>query len=195
MTTVYFVRHGIVFKPQNVIMSRTPGFHLSEEGRKGVKKTASEFVGKEITKIYASPMERCQETAEIIGETLDLDVTTDKRLNEVKNVFQGMLEDEWNGKYPDKIIYQLPEQQEKGEMPEQIVARMRSFLDEVLEKFENQSIVTVSHGDPIMFLEYSLIGKRYLDLRDRNHDYIPRAGYFEWQFEGINLVKETRSWG
>ncbi len=136
MTAVYyFVRHGIVYKPQDVIMSRLPGFHLSREGREGVEKTASDFVEKETAKIYASPMERCQETAKIIGDKLGLGVITDERLNEVKNVFQGMLVDEWNNRYPGKIVYELPEQQERGEMPEDIVARMRSFLDEVLVKF------------------------------------------------------------
>ncbi len=195
MTSAFFVRHGMVFNPQVVIMSRSPGFHLSEEGKKGIKNIAPGFLGGEIRAIYASPMERCQETAKIIGETLGLDVLKDKRLIEVDNVFRGMLKTDWEKKYPGKTIYQLPEQQEKGEMPEQIVNRMRSFLDEKLEEFKNRSFMAVSHADPIMFLECFLIGRRYSDLRDTDPDYIPRAGFFEFRFEGQRFLGESWSWG
>lgn len=75
MKKIYLVRHG----------KRESHFEdtlLSEIGEKQAEVTGNYFKDKNIKKIYASPLPRTQQTAEIISKILNLPINTDDRLKE-----------------------------------------------------------------------------------------------------------------
>ena len=94
-STVHLVRHGEVFNPEGVLYGRLPEFHLSELGRRMAEQVAGHFeeqrrAGANIVHLVASPLVRAQETAQPVAEALDLAITTDARIIEAENRFEGM---------------------------------------------------------------------------------------------------------
>lgn len=179
MTTVYFVRHGEIENPKNIVPLWLPGFALSAVGRAQIETLADQFSAKNIAAIYTSPVQRCRESAAIIGEKLNLPVTVDDRLIELKSPFQGMDKDEFEKMRGEKSLYRFPQQLERGEKPEEVAARMRSFLDEIAQKHKDHNVIAVSHGDPIMVLKYSLEGKDIYAVSEGVQGYLQKGGYIK----------------
>lgn len=90
--TVHLVRHGLVHNPSGILYGRLPGYHLSEVGRAMAQRVAEHLqrgLGDQVRYLAASPLERAQETAEPIAETLGREILTDERLIEPENIFEG----------------------------------------------------------------------------------------------------------
>src|SRR3984957_14779066 len=83
MTTFHLLRHGEHAVQGRICAGRMPGIVLSEKGRGEVERAAERLAGAEIAAIYASPLERAQETAGIVGRRLDLPVTVNDELSEL----------------------------------------------------------------------------------------------------------------
>lgn len=93
--TVHLVRHGEVHNPEAVLYGRLPEFHLSELGRRMALQVADYFgqrqdEGANIVHLVASPLTRAQETAQPVARALELGITTDERIIEAENRFEGM---------------------------------------------------------------------------------------------------------
>ena len=82
MAKVVAIRHGEVENPDNVIYARLPGFRLSERGRAEATSLAERLAGSAVREVWASPLERAQETAEILAGPHGLTVQSDERLLE-----------------------------------------------------------------------------------------------------------------
>lgn len=141
-TTIYFVRHGAYAQQGELLPLRTPGVHLSLQGRSQAEKLAAFFADKQIAAFYASPLERAQETAKIIAGTKP--VITDERLNEIRSDPMPDADSGWDKYTKDWYIAR------GGETMEDVGARMRDFIQEKSKQYAGQSIVVASHGDPIM---------------------------------------------
>jgi broad specificity phosphatase PhoE len=94
-STVHLVRHGEVHNPEGVLYGRLPEFHLSELGRRMAAQMADHFErrrndGANIVHLVASPLTRAQETAQPVAAALGLGITTDERIIEAENRFEGM---------------------------------------------------------------------------------------------------------
>ena len=89
MTVVHLLRHGEVHNPEHVLYGRLPGYHLSANGRMMAVAAADFFAGRPVAAVFASPLERAQETAQPVAERLGLTITTDDRLIESENVLEG----------------------------------------------------------------------------------------------------------
>jgi broad specificity phosphatase PhoE len=76
------IRHAQVWNPDGVVYARLPGFHLSEQGRADTGEMATAVASAPISAIYASPLERAVETAEILAGPHDLIPIIDDRLAE-----------------------------------------------------------------------------------------------------------------
>ena len=95
MNTIYLVRHGE--NKANITKEfsyKKVDYPLTTKGILQAQQTADFFKDKAIDEVYASPLRRARETAEIIASTLDLQVTVIENFREV-NV--GALE----GRPPD----------------------------------------------------------------------------------------------
>lgn len=147
-TTIHLVRHGEVHNPQQIFYGRIPGYVLSENGIQQVHRLGKHLQHNKIKKIYASPLDRTKQTAQIIAEYFpEIKIVHDERLIEVGSPTEGQLLHTLSGHnfnfYHDKY-------RGNGETINDIVERMTRAIDEFATIHTGEEIIAVSHGDPIM---------------------------------------------
>ena len=175
-TLIIFVRHGKTPTTGTKLPGRAPNLHLSDEGKsqaemiaKEIEKSSSSFLGKGVSAIYASPMERTQETARPIAKALNLRVRTLKGLNECDfGDWTGRrLRDlsklkSWSTVQKKPSSFRFP----NGESFTEMQNRMLRTVDKIRERHPGETIVCVSHADPIKAILASAVGTP-LDLFQR----------------------------
>lgn len=153
MNIVHFVRHGE--NPANLTREfshRVVDYPLTERGVAQARATARYFAGHEIAAVYASPLRRAAQTADIIAETLGLPVQTVEAFREV-NVGALELEppNEANWALHDRIIAEWFGGQPSSRFPDgedltTLTQRMRQGLLDVLGGRYDQQMIIVAHG-------------------------------------------------
>jgi broad specificity phosphatase PhoE len=151
ITVVHLLRHGEVHNPDHVLYGRLPGYHLSANGRMMAAAAADYFEGRPVAAIFASPLERAQETAQPVAERLGLPIITDDRLIESGNVLEGKSVSLASlGLNPRNWRYLWnPFRPSWGEPYSHIVARMRQVVDRARDASGGREAVCVSHQLPI----------------------------------------------
>jgi broad specificity phosphatase PhoE len=151
ITVVHLLRHGEVHNPDHVLYGRLPGYHLSANGRMMAAAAADYFEGRPVAAIFASPLERAQETAQPVAERLGLPIITDDRLIESGNVLEGKSVSLASlGLNPRNWRYLWnPFQPSWGEPYTQIVGRVRQVVDRARDASRGREAVCVSHQLPI----------------------------------------------
>jgi broad specificity phosphatase PhoE len=151
ITVVHLLRHGEVHNPNHVLYGRLPGYHLSANGRMMADAAADYFDGRQVAAVFASPLERAQETAQPVAARLGLQIVTDDRLIESGNVLEGksvslasLAVNPANWKYLWNPF--LPSW---GEPYTEVVARVRQVVDRAREAARGREAVCVSHQLPI----------------------------------------------
>lgn len=184
MTTIYIVRHGEYENPQYLYPGSLPGYPLSERGKAQVESLGVFLQGKSITLIYASPVLRTKQTAEILSSALSLPVTYDDRLLEVHTWLDGVPMkqfDDTNG----ELSY-MPENLKKGaESMGEVADRMYGFIEEKRKQHEGKVVLIVTHGDPMRFGVMKYMGLPITFEASRSVA-IPLAGGYKLVFEGSN---------
>src|ERR1700742_133776 len=147
ITVVHLLRHGEVHNPNHVLYGRLPGYHLSANGRMMAAAAADYFEGRPVAAVFASPLERAQETAQPVADRLRVPVTTDDRLIESANVLEGkpvslssLAVNPLNWKY-----LWNPFTPSWGEPYAQVVARVRQVIDRAREAASGQEAGCGSH--------------------------------------------------
>lgn len=188
-TTIYLVRHGDVENPDQLYYGRLPGFPLSDEGRRQGLAAGEYLRTRAITAIYASPQTRAQETARIIHAALDgkPHLFDEPALNEIYSQYDGATQDEmdrrqWNFYAEAGAQY---------EQPQDVLARVRRFVQRVRIDHEGEEVVAVSHADPIVFywmwvldIELKVENRRILDRYGLADDYPAKASISCFRFRG-----------
>jgi broad specificity phosphatase PhoE len=151
ITVVHLLRHGEVHNPDHVLYGRLPGYHLSANGRMMAAAAADYFEGRPVAAIFASPLERAQETAQPVAERLGLPIITDDRLIESGNVLEGKSVSLASlGLNPRNWRYLWnPFRPSWGEPYTQIVGRVRQVVDRARDASGGREAVCVSHQLPI----------------------------------------------
>jgi len=162
ITVVHLLRHGEVHNPHHVLYGRLPGYHLSANGRLMAAAAADFFDGRPVAAVFASPLERAQETAQPVAERLKLTITTDQRLIESENVLEGksvslasLATDPRNWQY-----LWNPFRPSWGEPYIQVAARVREVVDRARETARGREAVCVSHQLPIWVTRLAAEHKR-----------------------------------
>ena len=173
---IFLLRHGEVENPNDVLYGRLPNFHLSEEGRDHVRRTAQQLKTSNIKKVYSSPMERTIETSQILIESLGLDkadLIVDSRLIESDcRDWQGKPLEEFremvkSTDWTDQV--EIEPMRESG-------ARVQQVLQEIAQKGENA--VVVSHGDPLTGALVNILD----DFDFYNNHYMKKAEFAELSY-------------
>lgn len=162
ITVVHLLRHGEVHNPDHVLYGRLPGYHLSANGRMMAAAAADYFAGRPVAALFASPLERAQETAQPVAERLGLTITTDDRLIESENVLEGKsisLADLALNPLNWRYLWN-PFQPSWGEPYTQVVARVRQVIDRAREAARGKEAVCVSHQLPIWISRLAAERKR-----------------------------------
>jgi broad specificity phosphatase PhoE len=160
--TVHLVRHGEVENPKGIIYGRLPGFHLSERGQRQAAAAAAHLKDADVGAIWASPLERAQQTATFIAEVHGLEITTDDRLLESLSSFEGV------GKTAYALLrnprhwwrFRNPMKPSWGESFRDIQARMTSAVTDAIVAAGGREVVVVSHMTPVLVARNALARRR-----------------------------------
>ncbi|CAM5252581.1 Histidine phosphatase family protein OS=Streptomyces alboniger OX=132473 GN=CP975_20165 PE=4 SV=1 [Streptomyces alboniger] len=164
LTVVHVMRHGEVHNPEGILYGRLADFHLSELGRRMADRVAEHLAQRDVTHVVASPLDRAQETATPIAKVHGLDLATDGRLIEARNVFEGKTFGVGDGalKNPENWKHFVnPFKPSWGEPYVEQVVRMMGALDAAKDAARGHEAVCVSHQLPIWTLR-SFVEKRRL---------------------------------
>jgi broad specificity phosphatase PhoE len=152
MTTFYLLRHGEHAVQGKICAGRMPGVVLSERGRAEAEGAARRLGDAGIAAIYASPMERTQETAGIVGRHLTLPFSVRDDLAELDFgewtglTFAEVRKDpRWPAWATHRSLSCIP----GGETMRAVQRRVTEALMEMREEHPEESVVVVSHGDVI----------------------------------------------
>ena len=154
----YFImRHGQAISNVKGIVSCWPEkFHnpLTNKGRGQVKRTAERLINKNVNLIFASPLLRTQQTAEIVGDTLKIKFKTDKRLREQNTgIFNAEVFEKLKYFFGERSMRRFSLRPRKGETYIEIEKRMAGFLKDVDKNYKDKNILIVSHELPLLLLD------------------------------------------
>jgi len=153
-----------------VLPGRAPGLHLGDTGVAQAE-AAGRRIGAlgTVAAVYASPMERTQETAGAIARACGLRVRTHKGLIEAdfgawtgRELATLRKLPEWRTVQRNPSAFRFP----SGESFPEMQARMVGAIAELVAKHPGEAIVAVSHADTIKAAVASAMGT-HLDLFQR----------------------------
>lgn len=163
-TKLTVLRHGE--SDGNVIpiyQCTVPGTNLTEQGRRQAEATAARLKESNVTCIYASPLARTLQTAEIIAKATGAKLVIDERLREVAfGEFDGksvdfsdltlVKERRTHKLETQKVenIYHFPGMETWSQVQE----RITDFMRDVLPKHQGDHIVVVTHADPLLNIRH-----------------------------------------
>ena len=169
-TLLLLVRHGKTPTTGTTLPGRAPGLHLSDAGVAQAEAAATRIGALDrVGAVYASPLERTRETAAPIARAAGLRVRRNK----------GLLEcdfGDWTGRKL-KDLNKLPEWSTvqrypsgfrfpHGESFAEMQQRMVSTLQALAAEHPGETVVAVSHADPIKAAVAHALGT-HLDLFQR----------------------------
>lgn len=152
MATIVLVRHATTAATGKRLGGWTPGVHLDDAGRDQAEATAERLAGLPVAAVYASPLERTQETARIVAKPHGVRVRTRRELGEVD---YGDWTDEPLGKLRRRkdwtVVQATPSRMTfpGGESIRAAQARAVTATEELAAAHGDDAIVCVSHADVI----------------------------------------------
>ena len=193
-TVVHLMRHGEVHNPTGVLYGRMPGYVLSDLGHEMAQRVADSIADRDITQVWASPLERAQQTAQPLATALGLEIRTDERVIESTNKFQGKTFGVGDGvlRKPSSWRYLWnPMRPSWGEPYKQIVARMVAAVNDARNAALGHEAVVVSHQLPIWVTR--LHAERRPFVHDPRTRHCTLASLTTFTFEDDRLTTLTYS--
>jgi probable phosphomutase (TIGR03848 family) len=175
MTLVLIVRHGLTASTGNALTGWLPGISLDDRGRQQAEVVGERLADLALAAIVSSPLERCQQTAGIIGAAHaaePLPVQLDDRLGECKY-------GDWTGKslrqlsrdplwrvvqaHPSAVTFPGPDGEAMTAMQQRAVAAVRDWN----ARLGPEAVYLIcSHGDVIKAILADALGM-HLDMSQR----------------------------
>ena len=163
-TILYFVRHGQVENPNNIVYARLPRFRLSEIGRQQAAQAANILRSVQPAAIFSSPMLRARQTAEIILlHHPGMHIQISRLINENYTPFQGVSFDVIKARNGDIFTGVNP----PYEHPRDFLRRSLKFIRKIQNQYPNQEVIAVTHGDIVRVIILWALG---LSLEQDNKD-------------------------
>jgi broad specificity phosphatase PhoE len=151
-TVVHLLRHGEVYNPTGVLYGRLPGFVLSEAGEQMALQARDVLADHDITVVRSSPLERAVQTAAPTAAHFGITPTTDERLIESENYFEGKTFGVGDGslRRPSVWIHLWnPFRPSWGEPYVKVAKRVAAAVADARDAAEGHEAVLVSHQLPI----------------------------------------------
>ena len=152
---VTLIRHGETEENYNGQMQGRKNILLNDTGRRQCKRLHDRIINKKYNYCYMSPLVRCVETAMIlIGDRVEM--IPDKRLIEREiGEFEGKSVDSY-----DVLSYwdlNLNKSDDGVEPIQDVIARCQDFYNYLIEKYNDESIMIVTHNAPYRILRHILL--------------------------------------
>ena len=152
MGTLHFLRHGEHGLLGRVLAGRMPGVGMTERGRAEIASQSERLAKEKIAAIYASPLQRTRETAEILAARLGLPVEFRDDLLELDfgewtgATFDAIRADpRWQAWSTQRSLASIP----GGESMRAVQQRIVAAIVELNERHLHETVVLVTHGDVI----------------------------------------------
>ncbi len=153
-TTVLLVRHGVTGTTGKVLPGRAPGLHLAAKGVTQAQRVAERLaeLATAPSALYVSPLERTRETAAPIAAALSLRARSERGLLECdfgdwtgKTLASLRKKPEWRAVQHAPSTFRFP----SGESFTEMQVRIWTTLERLAAAHPGETIVVVSHADPI----------------------------------------------
>lgn len=171
MKNRYFVlRHGYTDKNAYDLVASFPEikkFHLTDDGIAQVQESAQWLSDKNINRIISSDIERAKESAAIVSERLGVPVICDERLREIDfGTYNGKTHAEFETFFADtnSLAERFVKVPPEGESWNDVTRRIAAFFLDCEERYADESILIVSHGDPIWLMLWLVSGKPFSQI-------------------------------
>src|SRR6202040_1872915 len=174
-TRVFMVRHGATVLSAEDRFAGATDVALSDEGREQTRRLAERLSREKIATVYASPLGRTMETAQILAAPHRLEVQACDGLREISHGrWEQMTRREVEKRFPEEAA-----EWEKdpytfaplgGESGLAVTARALPALIELVREHPGENVLVVSHKATIRLLLSSLLGfdpRRYRDNLDQ----------------------------
>src|SRR5438094_526776 len=178
-TRVFMVRHGATVLSAEDRFAGATDIELSEVGREQARRLAERLRHEKIAAVYASPMDRTVETAQILAAPHELKVQTADGFREISHGhWEGMTRRDVEEKFPSEMA-----EWEKdpytfapvgGESGLAVTARALPSLIDLVREHPGENILVVSHKATIRLVLRSCLGVDPGGYRD-NLDQKPAA--------------------
>ena len=175
VTRVFMVRHGATVLSAEDRFAGATDVALSDEGREQTRRLAHRLSHEKIVAVYASPLGRTVETAQILAAPHELEIQMRDGFREINHGrWEQMTRRDVEEKFPEEAA-----EWEKdpytfaplgGESGLAVTARALPALIELVRKHAGENILVVSHKATIRLLLSSLLGfdpRRYRDNLDQ----------------------------
>jgi len=192
----YLIRHGEILSNIKKLYAGLSEESLTANGEEQVRLLAERLDGRGIRCIYASPLTRAVETAEILERHLGLTVILEKELREIiLGPLEGLSYDEIRAQFPEvwktwsqaPATLRLPGMETLAEVQKRIITLMRHLL----KKHQGETIAAVSH---MAVIRCALLYSTKRPLNDYRKIDIPNAAAFCFAVseknpaDGLNLT-------
>ena len=190
-TRLVLVRHAVTAHTGPLLSGRMPGIDLSDKGVGQADAAAQRLAKLTIAAVYASPIERTTQTAQRIAAHHNLEVQA------LPGVIEADYGDWTGGKIADlaktdewKVVQVAPSRARfpNGESIREMQSRTVGTLDDVIARHPHETVVVVSHADPIKSAIAHYTGM-HLDLFQRVHVSPASVTVFDFHAYGCMLVK------
>jgi len=152
MGVFHLLRHGEHGLLGRVLAGRMPGVGMTDRGRAEIAAQAERLAGDKVAAIYASPLQRTHETAEIVAARLGLPIEFRDDLLELDfgewtgATFDSIRADpRWQAWSTQRSLATIP----GGESMRAVQQRIVAAVVELNERHLHETVVLVSHGDVI----------------------------------------------
>ena len=175
-TRIFLVRHGATTLTAEDRFAGATDVPLSDLGREQVRRLAARLGDDRITAVYASPLGRTVETAQILAAPHSLIVETRDGLREISHGrWEQMTRHEVDAKFPEEAAAWDADPYTfapvGGESGLAVTARALPVLMEIVRENQDGNVLVVSHKATIRLLLSSLLGfdpRRYRDNLDQS---------------------------
>ena len=171
-TRLLLVRHGATPLTAEDRFSGAIGVDLSDDGRFQVQKLAERLQSEPLGAVYASPLSRTIETAQILAAPHGLEVRARDGLREISHGhWEGLTRREVERTHPEEYAAWDADPftfaPEGGESGVSVLARALPVIRELVLAHAGETVLVVSHKATLRLLISSLLGFDGRGYRDR----------------------------
>ena len=196
---IFLVRHGATVLTAEDRFAGATEVELSEEGREQVRRLALRLSGEKIVAVYASPMGRTVETAQILAEPHGLEIQTRDGLREISHGrWEQMTRKEVEAAFPEEAAAWENDPYTfapvGGESGLAVTARALPVLMDIVREHKGEDILIVSHKATIRLLLSSLLGfdpRRYRDTLDQSPAALNIVDFRNAGYARLTLFNDT----
>ncbi len=175
-TRIFLIRHGATILTAEDRFAGSTDVPLSDEGREQARRLGLRLGDEKIAAVYASPLGRTVETAQLLAAPHKLDVRKRDELREISHgSWEQLTRREVEEKFPEEAAawekdpYTFAPR--GGETGLAVTARALPALMEIVRQHAGENVLVVSHKATIRLLLSSILGfdpRRYRDNLDQS---------------------------